>query len=92
MKWGADSESLKTRHYEIKHDPLVGYYLYAFEGDRCVRDHLQDTLEIAIESAFEDFEVPKDAWRKVESAENQGAEKWVAPVLRVLALPPASLG
>ena len=65
MKWRADSEFLKPRHYEIKHDPLVGFYLYVFEGDRCVRDHLQDTLEIAIESALEDYGVPKDAWRKV---------------------------
>ncbi len=66
MKWRADSECLKPRHYEIQHDPAVGFYLYVFEGSRCVRDHLQDTLEIAIESALEDYDVPKDAWRKVE--------------------------
>ena len=66
MKWRAASESLKPRHYEIKHDPLVGFYLYVFEGDKCVRDHLQDTLEIAIESASGDYGVPKDAWKKVE--------------------------
>lgn len=66
MKWRADSELLKPRHYEIKHDPLVGYYLYVFEGGKCVRDHLQDTFEIAIESAFEDYDVPRHAWRKVE--------------------------
>lgn len=66
MKWCADCESLKPRYYEIKHDPLVGFYLYVFEGGECVRDHLQDTLEVAIESALEDYDVPKDAWRKVE--------------------------
>ena len=66
MKWRADSESLKPRSYEIKHDPLVGFYLYVFQGDRCVRDHLQDTLEIAMESALVDYDVPKDVWREVE--------------------------
>lgn len=24
MKWQAKSDSIKTRHYEIKHDPNVG--------------------------------------------------------------------
>jgi hypothetical protein len=66
MKWRADSDSLKPRHYEIKHDPLVGYYLYVFEAEKCVRDHLQDTLAVAMESAFEDYDVPKSAWRKQE--------------------------
>jgi len=65
MKWRAQSESFKGRVYEIKHDPLVGFYLYVFESGKCVRDHLQDTLDIAIESAYEDFNVPKDAWKIV---------------------------
>lgn len=66
MKWLADSESLKPRHYKIKHDPLAGFYLYVFEGERCVRDHLQDTLEIATETAFEGYGVPRNAWREVQ--------------------------
>lgn len=66
MRWRADSEALKPRHYEIKHDPSVGFYLYVFEDDRCVRDYLQDTLETAINCAFEDYNVPKTAWRKIE--------------------------
>jgi hypothetical protein len=65
MKWRADSESLRPRYYEIKHDPPVGFYLYVFERGRCVEDHLQDSLEIAIDSALEDYGVPKDAWVKV---------------------------
>lgn len=66
MKWRAGSQALEPRYFEIKHDPLVGFYLYVFENGQCIRDHLQDTFEIAIESAFEDYGVPKDAWRKVE--------------------------
>ena len=64
MKWHAISESFKTRHYEIEFDPHVGYYLYVFEGSKCIQDYLQDTLEIAIECALEDFGVPKDASEK----------------------------
>ena len=66
MKWRTDSKIMKPRHYEIKHDPMAGFYLYVFEGDKCIRDHLQDTLKIAIESALEDYDVPKNAWKKVE--------------------------
>jgi len=66
MKWRAESEALKPRSFEIKHDPLVGFYLYVFENGKCIRDHLQDTFEIAIDSASEDYDVPKTAWRKME--------------------------
>jgi hypothetical protein len=63
MKWRAEPEFLKPRSFEIRRDPSVGYYLYVFEEGRCIRDHLQDTFEIAVESALEDYDVPKDAWR-----------------------------
>ena len=66
MKFVAGSEFFKRRHYEIKYDPFVGFYLYVFENDKCIHDHLQDTLEMAIESAWENYGVPKSAWQKVE--------------------------
>ncbi len=66
MKWRATPESLKPRTFEIVADPFAGYYLYVFEEGRCIRDHLQDSFEIAVESALEDYHVPKDAWRMVE--------------------------
>lgn len=66
MTWRANPKTLEPRVFEIKHDPLVGFYLYVFEGGKCIRDHLQDTFEIAVESAMEDYDVPKDSWRKVE--------------------------
>lgn len=65
MKWHANSESLKPQHYEINHDPFAGFYLYVFEGDKCIQDYLQDTLEIAMECAWEDYSVPKNLWKKV---------------------------
>jgi len=66
MKWRADSESLKPLYYEIKEDPFVGFYLFVFKDNKCIRDHLQDTLEIAIECALEEYGVPKNAWKKIE--------------------------
>ncbi len=68
MKWLANSESLKPRYYEIEYDQYFGFYLYVFEGGRCTYDHLQDTLEIAMESALEDYGVPITAWKKVEES------------------------
>jgi hypothetical protein len=66
MKWRANSQSLKPMHYEIKHDPSIGFYIYLFEDGKCIRDYLQDTLELAMECAWEDFGVQKDARKKVE--------------------------
>jgi hypothetical protein len=66
MKWHANVKCFNYQRYEIKHDRSVGFYLYVFKGDRCVCDYLQDTLELAMECAWEDFGVPKEAWEKVE--------------------------
>jgi hypothetical protein len=66
MKWISEPRHLTSRHFEIKHDPFAGFYLYVFENGKCVRDHLQDSLEIAIESALEDYGVPEDTWKKIE--------------------------
>ena len=65
MKWHAKLDSLTPRHYEIKYDPLIGFYLYVFEDGKCIRDYLQDTLDLAMECAWEDCGVPKEAWKKV---------------------------
>ena len=66
MEWKAIDQSLKSRYYKIKHDPSVGFYLYIFENGKCIHDYLQDTLELAIECAWEDFGVRKNAWKKIE--------------------------
>lgn len=77
MKWLANFESLNHRHYEIQHDPSAGFYLYVFEENRCIYDQLQDTLEIAMECAWEDYGVPKYAWIKVDDTKNN-----ITPTLR----------
>lgn len=66
MRLRAKSDLINSRVYEIKYDPLVGFYFYVFEDGKCIYDTLQDTLEIAIECALEEFNVPKEAWEKIE--------------------------
>ena len=49
MKWRAQPDNLKPKRFEIEHDPVIGFYLYVFEGKNCIGDYLQDTFEVAIE-------------------------------------------
>ena len=66
MKWRAQPENLKPKRFEIEHDSFIGFYLYVFEGENCIGDYLHGTFEVAIESALENYDVPKDAWKEVE--------------------------
>jgi hypothetical protein len=56
------------RRFRIEQDETVGFYVYAFDGERCTHDHLQNTLEIAKQCAREEFGVPEDAWHEATSA------------------------
>lgn len=54
------------REFIIEEDlPDVGWYIYVFEKGKCIRDDLQDTLEIAKEVALEDYAVPVSSWTEV---------------------------
>ncbi|MBI1274212.1 MAG: hypothetical protein GC131_09055 [Alphaproteobacteria bacterium] len=67
MKWLADIKLPgKTVRCEIEYDELAGYYLYVWENDKGITDELQDTFESAARRARDLFQVPLDAWRKVE--------------------------
>lgn len=70
MQWYAMPEFLKPKTFEIKKDLAAGFYLYVFEGNKCVYDHLQDTFEIAVDCAWEDYGVPKNAWKEVENEDS----------------------
>ena len=52
----------RGRTFKIEEDANNGFYVYAFEGERCTHDHLQDTLALAKKCAREEFGVPEDAW------------------------------
>ena len=47
----------------IENDPIASWCLYIYEGKDCTHDYLQDTFEMAIGQAEDDFGVPKEAWR-----------------------------
>ncbi|QMU62224.1 MAG: hypothetical protein GKR92_11180 [Gammaproteobacteria bacterium] len=52
--------------YVIKEDlPEVGWYLFVYENDICIKDYLQETLAIAKEQAQEDCSVPENAWEEI---------------------------
>lgn len=61
MKWVSLYNHPENWEFEIVHDKFAGYYLWVYKDDETM-DHLQDTLEIAKEQAFEDFGVPLDSW------------------------------
>ncbi len=70
MKWIArHSGPLGRLDCTIKHDKYVGYYLYIYINGIDTYDYLQDSFEIAVDQALEQFGVPKDAWRKADGAE-----------------------
>jgi hypothetical protein len=51
----------------IDEDAAVGFYLYVFEGDRCLYDYLQDSLKLAKDFAEERFGVPQAAWKPAKA-------------------------
>ena len=48
----------------IEEDPGVGYYLYIYDNltNKCVADHLQDTLDEAKIQGKEDYQLNLDSW------------------------------
>lgn len=66
MKLVAEPENLRPRRFVIEQDEAAGFYLYVYENDKCIRDYLQDTLDIALEMALGDFQVPKESWKRID--------------------------
>ena len=64
MRWTAETTYPKRLTYAIEHDEFVGFYLYVYDGGRCIHDDLQDTLDFAKEVAFEKFSVPMNSWKE----------------------------
>lgn len=57
----------KNQRFRIEEDLSgIGWYLYVFDrNENCIADHLQDTLEIVIEEAFEEYQVPRNSWTDI---------------------------
>lgn len=49
----------------IEEDTGVGYYLYIYDNltNKCIADHLQDTLEDAKKQGEEEYQLKVDSWK-----------------------------
>ena len=64
-----EGKILRAQHnglrFEIEQDyPQVGAYLYVYEGDKCVKDFLQDTVSDCQSFALEEYGVPTNIWKE----------------------------
>ncbi len=51
------------KRFKIEEDyPEVGVYLYVFDEDKCIKDYLQNSIEVCKQIAFRDFGVPMESW------------------------------
>lgn len=49
--------------FTIEQDsPEIGYYLYVYESGKCIKDHLQDSVEVLKEIALDFYSVPIEGW------------------------------
>lgn len=54
------------REFAIEEDkPEVGAYLYVYENGKCIRDYLQNTVEIAKSFALKKFDVKLESWEEI---------------------------
>jgi hypothetical protein len=52
--------------FRIEEDyPEVGVYLYVIENGKCVKDFLQDSIEVCKSLALEEYGIPIESWRLV---------------------------
>lgn len=64
MKWVSSYAHPENWNFEITRDSKAGYYLWIFKNEETM-DYLQDTLEMAQEQAYEDFDVPLSSWAEM---------------------------
>lgn len=63
MRWLSGPDR-SNRRFIIEYDERVGYYLFVFEEESCVRDELQDSFEHALAAAERRFGVARESWRR----------------------------
>lgn len=67
MNFKSNHSDPRGFEYRIQQDDVAGFYLLVVEGAKCTKDHLQDSFELAVEQALEDYGVPVSSWVKDES-------------------------
>lgn len=54
---------VKGKRFQIEEDnPDVGVYLYVYENGKCVADYLQDSIQMCMDFALEEYSVSLDLW------------------------------
>lgn len=43
------------------------WYLFIWEGKKCIRDYLQGGLEVCQDQALEEYEILLDIWKEIPS-------------------------
>lgn len=56
----------------VEDNPEVGFYLYVYDGDRCIADHLQNDEETCKQIAFEEYGVELSCWIEKLSEDDAG--------------------
>ena len=65
MDYKVFTAEYKGLTFVIKEDlPEVGVYLFIYKDDNCIKDILQDTINICKEVALEEFGVPIEIWKE----------------------------
>lgn len=69
---------MMLRIFEVEHDgrrfrieedyPEVGAYLYVYEREDCIKDFLQNNIEMCKKVAFEDYKVPLQKWKMIKES------------------------
>ncbi|MEE9327869.1 MAG: hypothetical protein V3U71_11305 [Cocleimonas sp.] len=63
MKYLKLTSDFENKKFVIEEDfPEVGVYLLVYDEGRCIYDCLQDNIEACKAVAFEEYNVPLDAW------------------------------
>ena len=63
MKWVAEMDG---RRFVIENAEAVGFYLFVWDHERCIADHLQDSLAMAVAQAQDEYGVPSETWRPLD--------------------------
>ncbi len=57
----------KRYRFELHDEADIGFYLLVFDKNsgESIKDHLQDTLQLAMKPAEEDYGAQADAWQRI---------------------------
>ena len=61
MNYEADHNG---KRFLIEHEADVGFFLFVYEGSRCIAEYFEDTVDASMAQAATEHGVPSAAWRQ----------------------------